>query len=1425
MDNDQANESVSRARHLLTQLIEVDKIISKVSTQGPTSTQRDGGVVDDAIGESSSVGKVRKPGQRHAPPKNSNASLAAMTLPAGGSTAARARAVMEPIPVLAIGVGGKPKLMSTLKKKGGTKVTKPVEGGSLDGGFSKPQMSYCPKCYKDMPLGALRQHMAEECANNDITCPEHDCEAVFPADHLKVHLATECVAAKRRKKLVDVARARKEKEAEEARLAIEAALVYVQPKKDKVKDDFVMDDVSYHSGLAPPPAPAEREVTEGPCEACNKYIEFALMPEHKLKECLHRLVYCTNYHGGCSQLVPFGRMSEHIKNECFIEKFKNELVTKAMARCAIVKCIGCGKACEVKHLLQHETQECIYRKVPCKNAAKGCPVMVREKDRARHEEVDGVAKIRYALYVTGDGSYVDLREDDLRCPWTCEFWLYRISSREAVKQHLRNAFEMVPRLYDSFLLEYVWQKQMEDIKVKLADKTMSLEARDDIMSILADTVEAFEDAAVISTMRCTELGCCLMSARRAMTEFLGPNAELVKAKADSAMGKVLVRELMGLKRNAPGHEAPKEERFLPKPESRPPSREASRPSSAVVKQQAKVERQVAAWKPTTGGFGISALAVTMRLQADPMQKENKEAYESALEEWQAKKADLQQRASKGQVFLEEGGGSNAGDEDAEAREGKDYEREKVFEKESAQLALLEPLQPIPPKYAQLVIDAIKPEERGHGGVGIINGNTLKTIMSWSEWYDVLCLMQTLLDTDMDNLYNLRVLGGILKDDRQVDDDDSSIASASLASMESEEAAARAAEKALREQQKKAEEERKKKKEKEKLRREMKRNKGKKEQEEEVVAGDDAEAEVDERTPEQILKDKRKAEREKKREVREKLVPRLNDAAKSSAGRDVLMFSDSANGRGAYNKICLDMSYPGEYDDFTPAKKKDKNPKPKYWFENQGGGMCGVVCSDNVLGGAERYDFGKAVPREKWVHCAFVANKEPSNRITFMMDGLVVGQVKDCAFPLPMSCLAGSSGLDGFAGCLIDARIWTKQRSQMEVRGTMNMLLDIEGDQESKAIGTDLTAKGLVAWWTFEEGPNEDDKVTDVSEHRAPIFLNRSLRTQTFDRDHQSLVDSNVAVQEIHEFSLRDKYIFKQGTMHGRYWSWENAEECPLPWDAPLKPGEIRSLPVPAFSQTSLCQVELRQLALAKKGRLLHRQIDCTLGCDAFILKKDLRFHVQYVCELRLMKCRHAPLCKGTFVEKYRLEHEETTCTYLTKLQKLVVVGDRHRALLPCQLCSTLVRVRDKDLHDRAMCAHRVVECTHADCKFKVQAHRLKYHLKFECESKAVTKRAILVSRARERTHYPRDWGAVIEYDLDEEEDPGPEITPLQDPVEDGAPRRKVVIIPDDFDKDLRDAAVGEADAGDGDSEEKAAAIEAATGENTPEIKRKGSLRA
>ena len=501
--------------------------------------------------------------------------------------------------------------------------------------------------------------------------------------------------------------------------------------------------------------------------------------------------------------------------------------------------------------------------------------------------------------------------------------------------------------------------------------------------------------------------------------------------------------------------------------------------------------------------------------------------------------------------------------------------------------------------------------RSQGGLGVLSPETCGTTLSWLQWIECLELFLACLQDDMGALEALRAEAGLMKEKKKGPSEEELEAQRAAQERETDEE---------REARLKREEEEKEKaaraaeKEKEKQRRAMKKNRGKKVVMEEIAAEIESEAangaenNGENSSPEELERQRKMAQREARRAQREKLAFRLEDAARAAAGRDCILSTVNKNSRGRSNKICLDMSYLGDEDMSFIGEKKDGkvvSGLSASWIEGRGGGHAGVVCADTVMGGAGYFSFGKAVPREKWVHVSFVGVKEEGgqNRMTMFLDAFSAGQIKENTFPLPLSSFGGCPGNDSCSVCLLDTRIWTKPRSNMELRGTMNTLLDLNGPTEPKLANYDLTVRGLVGWWTFEDGPKDPDEeqiddAMDVSEHRPPTQLDRYFEVAPTNQDHEDLYVINTTARSIVTQQNKPAYINIQALpleMKRMFWSWENADELPLPNEKDLKPGEDRPLPVPAFSAIGLCPYELSRLRLAQKGRLLQRQVNCTPG--------------------------------------------------------------------------------------------------------------------------------------------------------------------------------------------------------------------------------------
>ena len=128
---------------------------------------------------------------------------------------------------------------------------------------------------------------------------------------------------------------------------------------------------------------------------------------------------------------------------------RDALAAKAAARRVLVECPACGAIEELASLHEHQMKSCVNRLVPCKNWELGCKAMVRLSDRGEHESVEHLVRPRAALYLGGRQAFVAVEEDDLKPPWTAEYYFWR----ERLEPALRGRARLGLDAYD------VWRKR------------------------------------------------------------------------------------------------------------------------------------------------------------------------------------------------------------------------------------------------------------------------------------------------------------------------------------------------------------------------------------------------------------------------------------------------------------------------------------------------------------------------------------------------------------------------------------------------------------------------------------------------------------------------------------------------------------------------------------------------------------------------------------------------------------------------------------------------------------------------------------------------------------------------------------------------------------------------------------------------------
>lgn len=256
---------------------------------------------------------------------------------------------------------------------------------------------------------------------------------------LKRHLDKECEVVRKRKLLLEEA-ARRKHEEEQKRLRELEERLHQQRQEAKARLEALMQQQKLEpngsnefasTGTAPPVEAVQSTFTS--CPLCGESLRQSQLRDHLSNQCFRRPVVCPNCSVGCKQhSIPLYLLQDHLRSDCVVERHREDMIRKSNERRETVQCPGCGLMVALMDFRRHEVELCANRKVHCRNHALGCCVMVRLKERNLHEVVDGRKYTRNCLHLNGQGAHLVLDEDDVPCPWTAEYWLYRTPARVSI---------------------------------------------------------------------------------------------------------------------------------------------------------------------------------------------------------------------------------------------------------------------------------------------------------------------------------------------------------------------------------------------------------------------------------------------------------------------------------------------------------------------------------------------------------------------------------------------------------------------------------------------------------------------------------------------------------------------------------------------------------------------------------------------------------------------------------------------------------------------------------------------------------------------------------------------------------------------------------------------------------------------------------
>ena len=151
------------------------------------------------------------------------------------------------------------------------------------------------------------------------------------------------------------------------------------------------------------------------CSVCS-YPYKGTLKRHLSESCNMRIINCPNKSFGCQVSITLKDVLIHLLEYCDYEKKKELLAAKSRLRDELIACPGCSEEIQIRKIHKHDQEECVNRKVSCRNSYLGCQYQPRVKEKDMHEEVDKAMLIpRYCLYLGGGGSDLGHCEAEKLC--------------------------------------------------------------------------------------------------------------------------------------------------------------------------------------------------------------------------------------------------------------------------------------------------------------------------------------------------------------------------------------------------------------------------------------------------------------------------------------------------------------------------------------------------------------------------------------------------------------------------------------------------------------------------------------------------------------------------------------------------------------------------------------------------------------------------------------------------------------------------------------------------------------------------------------------------------------------------------------------------------------------------------------------------
>lgn len=171
-----------------------------------------------------------------------------------------------------------------------------------------------------------------------------------------------------------------------------------------------------------------------------------------------------------------------------------------------------------------------------------------------------------------------------------------------------------------------------------------------------------------------------------------------------------------------------------------------------------------------------------------------------------------------------------------------------------------------------------------------------------------------------------------------------------------------------------------------------------------------------------------------------------------------------------------------------------------------------------------------------------------------------------------------------------------------------------------------------------------------------------------------------------------------------------------------------------------CKTVAKNKRFARAASTHLNPMQCPLGCDMGVTRKDIPRHTLTICPKRKIDCPHEGCSIRLSIPKMKI-HAATECVVGMK-RNTMAESSNQRRLIPVQCspdhdmgCGQMILPKDMQKHEQIECPHRLTLCSNKGCNEMIALNILSFHQDNICKAMLAQEQADMKKEEQGKMEY------------------------------------------------------------------------------------------